>query len=269
MSDTQTSVIQSPTPKNPTLEESLAELQKQGAFPGENTEEPEGVSEDVDGDGDERPEWLPEKFSSPEDLAKAYAELEKKLGKKTDDPADDTATAEANEAAEEAVEKAGLDMSGLEAEYLESGKLSDKSLKALEAVGISRSMVDAHIKGLEAQQQVYETQVVTLAGGTEAYTQMIEWAGKNFSEDEIGAYDEAVNSFDMKKAKFAVESLKARYSAAFGQAPSVQVDGRTAATAGGYESTEQMLSDMQDPRYHQDPAFRAKVEKRIKASRSI
>ena len=27
----------------------------------------------------ERPEWLPEKFSSPEDLAKSYSELEKKL----------------------------------------------------------------------------------------------------------------------------------------------------------------------------------------------
>ena len=30
---------------------------------------------------DGRPEWLPEKFSSPEDMAKAYSELEKKQGK--------------------------------------------------------------------------------------------------------------------------------------------------------------------------------------------
>lgn len=33
----------------------------------------------------ERPEWLPEKYKSPEDLAKAYKELESKLGKKDED----------------------------------------------------------------------------------------------------------------------------------------------------------------------------------------
>ena len=31
------------------------------------------------GDDDQRPEWLPEKFKSPEDLAKSYTELERKL----------------------------------------------------------------------------------------------------------------------------------------------------------------------------------------------
>lgn len=32
-----------------------------------------------------RPEWLPEKYNTPEDLAKAYKELESKLGTKEDD----------------------------------------------------------------------------------------------------------------------------------------------------------------------------------------
>ncbi len=34
----------------------------------------------------ERPEWLPEKFKSPEDLAKSYQELEKKLNDKNEPP---------------------------------------------------------------------------------------------------------------------------------------------------------------------------------------
>ena len=35
----------------------------------------------------DRPEWLPEKFGSPEDMAKAYGELESKLGgQETEDP---------------------------------------------------------------------------------------------------------------------------------------------------------------------------------------
>ena len=33
----------------------------------------------------ERPEWLPEKFNSPEDLAKSYNELSQKLGSKDED----------------------------------------------------------------------------------------------------------------------------------------------------------------------------------------
>lgn len=33
----------------------------------------------------ERPEWLPEKFSTPEDLGKAYSELSSKLGSKQED----------------------------------------------------------------------------------------------------------------------------------------------------------------------------------------
>jgi hypothetical protein len=36
-------------------------------------------------DGSQRPEWLPEKYKSPEELAKAYKELESKLGTKEED----------------------------------------------------------------------------------------------------------------------------------------------------------------------------------------
>jgi len=36
-------------------------------------------------DNSQRPEWLPEKYKSPEDLAKAYKELESKLGNREDE----------------------------------------------------------------------------------------------------------------------------------------------------------------------------------------
>ena len=37
-------------------------------------------SEELPQEQSDRPEWLPEKFKSPEDMSKAYSELEKKLG---------------------------------------------------------------------------------------------------------------------------------------------------------------------------------------------
>jgi hypothetical protein len=43
-----------------------------------------------------RPDWLPEKFTSPQDLAKSYAELEKKLSS-PEDNASETNMAEAPE----------------------------------------------------------------------------------------------------------------------------------------------------------------------------
>ena len=43
------------------------------------------VAEDLETKTDERPEWLPEKYKTGEDLAKAYKELESKLGTKDED----------------------------------------------------------------------------------------------------------------------------------------------------------------------------------------
>tara|TARA_R110002020_G_scaffold15864_5_gene56555 strand:+ start:2701 stop:3453 length:753 start_codon:yes stop_codon:yes gene_type:complete len=40
------------------------------------------VAEDLENKTDDRPEWLPEKYKTGEDLAKAYKELESKLGAK-------------------------------------------------------------------------------------------------------------------------------------------------------------------------------------------
>jgi len=43
------------------------------------------VAEDLEQPSNDRPEWLPEKYKTGEDLAKAYKELESKLGTKEED----------------------------------------------------------------------------------------------------------------------------------------------------------------------------------------
>jgi len=49
------------------------------------TTEPTSTPSAVATDAPARPEWLPEKYKSPEELAKAYKELESKLGTKEED----------------------------------------------------------------------------------------------------------------------------------------------------------------------------------------
>ena len=82
-----------------------------------------------------KPEGLPEKFNSVEDLAKSYAELEAKLGTNKEQPVkEETPVQETQKGeldiAENVVENAGLDMNSLADEYAENGKLNDESYQA-------------------------------------------------------------------------------------------------------------------------------------------
>lgn len=63
--------------------QSEAPTQEEGLPPAE--ERDFVVAEDLEQPKDERPEWLPEKYKTGEDLAKAYKELESKLGTKEED----------------------------------------------------------------------------------------------------------------------------------------------------------------------------------------
>ena len=69
----------------------------------------------------ERPEWLPEKFKSPEDMAKAYGELEKEFTKSRQEPEEaEVPTNDVEiEGAKEAVESVGLDFEAMSNEYTE------------------------------------------------------------------------------------------------------------------------------------------------------
>ncbi len=63
--------------------QSEAPTQEEGLPPAE--ERDFVVAEDLEQPSNERPEWLPEKYKTGEDLAKAYKELESKLGTKEED----------------------------------------------------------------------------------------------------------------------------------------------------------------------------------------
>ena len=76
-----------------------------------------------------RPEWLPEKFSSAEDLAQAYSELESKMGG-SQEPEDGGYEYEYDESEEGAEEGAAIDTATMEEfsnEFYENGDLSSES----------------------------------------------------------------------------------------------------------------------------------------------
>jgi hypothetical protein len=220
------------------------------------------------------------KFKTQDDLVRAYQELEKKLGTPAAaaapaDPAKPADTAGATKpaltitpeqkAAETAVQSAGLDFAALNTEFAEKGALSPESYAAMEQRGITKAVVDSYIAGQQALNAQYEAKAFTEAGGQEQFSQMSQWAAKNLPAAEIAAFNDAVDSGDEAKMRFAVSGLKARFTAALGSTPNLVQGGNTSAVQ-GYQSLAQMKADMAKPEYQKDPAFRQQVMDRIAAN---
>jgi hypothetical protein len=217
-------------------------------------------STDQDGADDQsRPEWLPEKFQSPEAMAKAYSELEKR---QSQSPQTDTTPQEAKEA----VESAGIDFQSLSDEYAEDGQLSQQSYDNLEKAGIPNSIVNSYIEAQSARTEVAQTKVYDSVGGQGAYESIVAWAASSLSEAEIDAYNSAVNSRDMAQVELAVNGLKSRYSMSEGQEPRTSISGNVASPGGAYRSLGELMTDMQSPKYRDDSAFRSDVENKLARS---
>lgn len=212
-----------------------------------------------------KPEGLPEKFNSVEDLAKSYQELEKKLGDNTEAPKTDAPKNDLD-IAEKAVESAGLNMENLSSEYAEKGELDAKSYEALEKAGIPKEYVNQFIEGQKAVAEQQTTSIKDIVGGADAYTEMSEWAAENMSEQEKTAYNTAVNSKDVETAKLAIAGLKAKFDGANGSEPNLVEGKATVSGQDGYKSWAEFTRAMGDERYANDPAYQATVKEKLSKS---
>ena len=217
-----------------------------------------------------KPEGLPEKFNSVEDLAKSYSELEKKLGDNKEAPKEEAPKTETKtsdlEIAEKAVESAGLNMDNLATEYNEKGELDTKSYEALEKAGIPKDYVNQFIEGQKAIADQQATSIKDMVGGADAYTEMSNWAAENMSEQEKTAYNTAVNSKDIETAKLAVVGLKAKFEKANGNEPNLVEGKATVSGQDGYKSWAEVTAAMSDDRYTKDPAYQALVQDKLAKS---
>lgn len=224
-----------------------------------------------------QPGLLAGKFKSPEELEKAYKELEAKLGQpkqqeeeqklpEIDPNAPKIAGIDHTDEATSMLQEKGLDINTFTREYETTGQLSDASYTALEAKGITRDMVDAYIEGQRVLVETQVTDIKNSVGGEAEYQKIITWASANLSADEQRAYDNIMATSNVAAIKMAAAGLKARYETVMGRSPSVVVGG-SASTAndglGAFENVHQMVAAMKDPRYDTDPDYRQRVERRV------
>jgi hypothetical protein len=211
---------------------------------------------------EERPEWLDEKFESPEEMAKAYKALQQKMSKPK---ADKKESAKAEEASAPEATTGAIDAA--RNEFAENGELSDKAFDALEAAGLPRSFVEQYIAGQEAMSIQQAATIQESIGGAGNYEAMAEWASENLADGDLDAFNDIVEGQSVEQARVAVKGLYAQFQAAGGKGPAL-VQGSTSGDAGvkPFGSTAQVTEAMRDPRYASDPAYRENVEKRMSVS---
>ena len=109
--------------------------------------------------------------------------------------------------------------------------------------------------------------LMEVAGGSDTYNQMTEWAKENFSEQEIALYDHVMGKNDAAAAMFAVQALKNAYLSANGT-DGQMIQGKAAPPEqqNVFRSQAEVIEAMNDPRYDKDPAYRNDVFTKLERS---
>ena len=218
----------------------------------------------------ERPEWLPEKFKSAEDMANAYAELEKRMGQGAGEVEEEQPQQQEEEQTNDNNQEAGnYNEAVVEASqefFANDGQLSEETYKKLEEVGLPRDLVDSYAAGQQALVQGEEAEIKGVAGGE--YDQMAEWANEHLPPEEIDAFDEAVTGGTVSQAKLAVQGLYARYQNANGATQPKLVQGAVSGTSTmPFKSMQELARAQSDPRYRSgDKAYHQEIDRRLAVS---
>ena len=183
---------------NPTLEEQAKQQE-------EKQEAPQQVTSN-----EERPSWLPDKFSNAEELAKAYGALETKLSQRQEVKQEEKTDLKIQEPQEPESKPGQFDK--YYDEYAKEGKLTETSYGELQKLGLDRQVVDAYIDGQTALADQRTNSIMSTVGGKEQYNEMIDWASKNLSSDEIKAFNSTIDTGTLEQAQLAIAGVQAKYS---------------------------------------------------------
>ena len=194
-----------------------------------NSDEQDSLAVAESLEGGEQP-LLAGKFKDPQALEQAYVELQKKLG----EPRNEVQSTEDE---------------------------SESTAPAEEEETSSESEADVETLS-EAQVQ----ELMSMVGGDKAYKSMLEWAGDNFSKEEVEMYDGVMESGNPNAIFFAVQALQARYNDAVGSDGQLLTGRGAQNTDDSFKSQAELVAAMSDPRYDRDPAYRADLMRRLENS---
>ena len=220
------------------------------------------------------------KYKNAEELESAYLSLQKKLGQEeeTDYEESDEGYAEEEEGDEEVSPYApavSLINEASDEYYANDGTLSEETIERFSEMS-SQDLVSAYMEMYENGQvntaqaaEMSEAQVnsvMNAAGGESNYNQVIEWAASNLGDRQIDAFDSVVDSGNPPAIGIAFQGLQSAYQEANGYEGRM-LQGRAPSSAGDvFRSQAELVAAMGDPRYDNDPAYRADVVEKLNNS---
>ena len=223
----------------------------------------QGMEAPAEEPSSDKPSWLPEKFKSGEDLAKAYTELEKAYSGRNPTQEETTTPEVTKEAVEQ---QTGMSLDPFYDEFAQNGSLSDESYEKLNESGLSKELVDSYIQGQMALADQSVSEIQNSVGGEKQYQAIVEWASQNLEDSEIATFNKQIEDGTIDEAKFSIKALESRYKLANGVEPNLVQGTKAGAGADTFRSVQQVVEAMNDPRYESDPAYRDEVARRMKNS---
>ena len=229
----------------------------------------------------EQEQLLAGKYKNAEELESAYLSLQKKLGK-SEEEYDYEESDEGYEVEEESDEEVSdyapaisLINDASDEYYANNGALSEETISKFTEMS-SQDLVNAYMEMYETGQvgqaqnvELSDAQVnsvMNAAGGESNYNQVIEWAASNLGDRQIDAFDSVVDSGNPAAINIAFQGLQSAYNEANGYEGRM-LQGRAPSSAGEtFRSQAELVAAMGDPRYDNDPAYRADVVEKLNNS---
>lgn len=189
------------------------------------------------------------KYKNTEELEAAYLELQKKLGSQEENVQDESSEVSEADWLSEAYRSIN-----------ESGELSEelsKQISEMNGMDVFNAMQGQQPSGRDLSDGELNS-VYQAVGGEQEYGNLISWAQQNFTDAEITAYDQVIETGNISQINLALQALYYRYTDAMGQDGEL-LQGKPAASQDTFRSQQQLIEAMNDPRYDNDPAYRQDV----------
>ena len=238
------------------------------------------------------------KFKSPAELAKAYAELQRKMGQQSADqpeaqPVVETEAAqEAGYSADQASEvygkeavsvlaERGIDLAQLMWNADQGADISEHYDTLAETFKVPRQVVENYVSKAQSASSDGEaglsdadaTALLNSVGGQENFNQLSSWAKSNLQPEELANYNAVVDSGNKDAISWALKAMQARQASPDAVVePQLYGGGAPTDTRVVFESQQQVLDAMNKRNdrgqrlYDVDEAYRNKVAMILHAS---
>ena len=211
------------------------------------------------------------KYSSAEELEKAYKELEGKLGEKSEPVSEEEESEfEPDEEGSYDYEPNILDALWEEGTNDSLTEETFEELKNMDPVEVAKMAMAQRDRMQSTQSRDFTDQDVDqiqgLVGGEENYNQMLGWAQGNLPSQEIELFDAVMDQGNTLAAYFAVKAMALSYQDSVGK-DGQMVTGKAPKSDGDvFKSQQEMVEAMNDPKYNDDPAYRDAIMEKLKRS---